>query len=705
MPAHATAITTPTTLLQACLAGGLALMGCEETDSFEGGEPSLEDAQLEADEALELGELDAPAPAPAGTDTTPPPAPADFMTCTPGSGIDTGTVVAIHDLPSNPLQPVSCTLAAGLPPGWSAAPTFPVVAGQTAPWKLQAYCSYDFAGGQPTQLDYDHLYQRLTTVPGLAESAAVDCVSMDGMGGLDGDPEIEEGLYQAFRENVDALDSVQGGSLENVGLYVLDQIQEWEFASTTPHHHGHNMGYIARDLLCPDFLSSYCDDNLHFELALPREHDGQFEPHLGGGYVGSYGDVVSATYRAVMRWQAQYEDPNNQNPERRFVLLAAFGAARELDPNFDRGPYAAMRDVLDLVACQGGLFVGSVGNASDPGCAANDGALYPAVFAGDLTPSAQTCADLGVVPLGVTPNPLDVDPYPISYEDRTLVEAVGMVDAWDELPALSRDNATPNLLTYGTQVWVPNPTGNMVPLTGTSVSAAVSAATFTLVWALRPELTAREVRQLVYDAGYDTGLNTEIGKGVQGQPAHRVSLCAAVEDACSPLATCPVTHCASAAAPAADGNREKYQEAVAKTLEGGSVTLTPGGAMATATAICLNPDADRMSHPTPENPACPQCDIDVDDGGGSVHSLHIDLLAEYKFGQLHEVQGGHIKTFDVIGAETGQFDLTPDQVNLIINAAPDEVTTVDFDVAAPHSAALIFDLASGRQAIGEVPCR
>lgn len=663
------------------LTAGLGLSACLDAES-------TTELDLPADAELDLpsdAELDASPGSPMQPESGLLPPPPEFMTCTPGEGIDTGQVTA--RLPDGPNIPDTCSLGAiGLPKGWTSEPLFKAIQGLSVPDGLEPYCLYSYQGVSPSADAYTRLYHRLDQVPGMAKTAAVDCVALSGMSGLDGDAHIDAGLYQAFRNNIAAIDSLAGAQLDAVGVYVVDQIAEWEFGSSTPHEHGHNMGYIVRDVLCPDADSDYCDAHLHFEAGLIRTSDGAIDPGIGGGHVGSHVDISRAIYRAIMRWRAQAVDPFVDDPERHAVIMGAFGANPTLSVAADRGAAAALREVLDLVACSGGIFVASSGNANDPGCAANDGPLFPAALANEKSPDAGRCAELGVPELGPA--------FPVSYGDRPLVDAVAMVDAWDRLPALARDKALPDLVTYGTQAWVPNPTGKMRPQTGTSVATAVTAATMALVWAVEPSLSAREVHEVLYETGYATSYQAHYG--LAGDiPVRRVSVCSAVAKVCGK--DCP-SACTGAAAPASDGHRGHYHEAVDTALD--AALVNDGGEATLAPPVCLDPPGNVLSEPTPENPACPYCDVDTGIDGVS-HALNLDLLEAFKSGP-HEVLAGHLLAVDVTGSILGRHELTNAQIAALKAASDPTVTVVHFTQPNLDGGTLVFELANGRTAIGEV---
>ncbi|HXU33189.1 MAG TPA: S8 family serine peptidase, partial [Thermoanaerobaculia bacterium] len=142
----------------------------------------------------------------------------------------------------------------------------------------------------------------------------------------------------------------------------------------------------------------------------------------------------------------------------------------------------AVYDALAYAAENGALTISAAGNAI--------GGPIP-----ELGPT---------LPAGWYARPPEVPMLPPSEE--TVIWAVGGVARGGKPLVNSRKDSEPGLVTYGDHAVVKLPKGGYTkPLTGTSVSAAVASAAAAVVWHLRPELSGREVMELLSASGSDLG--------------------------------------------------------------------------------------------------------------------------------------------------------------------------------------------------------
>ncbi|MEM7677675.1 MAG: S8 family serine peptidase [Myxococcota bacterium] len=239
-----------------------------------------------------------------------------------------------------------------------------------------------------------------------------------------------------------------------------------------------------------------------------------------GGFFGSILDLALAIEDAVVAWRQDASD-------RPLVINMSLGW-----PSIHGGAYqhveelpAPVRAVWDAIAkarCYGAAVVASTGNRTE-GPSAGQGPLYPAGWASKTAPSVDTCHALGVEEVA--------EGYD---ESGPLVFAVGGLEANDADLGLGRQQARPRWVAPAAHAVVADGDEHSALQTGTSVASAVTAAAAAIVWSYRPELSADEVFDVVYEGGADIGRPVELCVGgCEAQTARRVSICGAVMQACS----------------------------------------------------------------------------------------------------------------------------------------------------------------------------
>ncbi len=223
-------------------------------------------------------------------------------------------------------------------------------------------------------------------------------------------------------------------------------------------------------------------------------------------------------------------------------------------------PSRVVYNALLHASCQGALIIAAVGN--DPGYApALTGPMYPAIWEKLHAPEYDECQSLG----DVAALPPDGKNQEAAY--RPLLHGVAGVDGAD-LPILvgRRDSRTRLAAPASLLVAFPDsaadagyasaagcstpPCDVSYPMTGTSVSAAVTSAIAAAVWANRPDWPASKVMDAVHGGGE---LLQELVAGAPrsvppdvcldgactGLEVRRVSMCGAVKKACEGLPSCP----------------------------------------------------------------------------------------------------------------------------------------------------------------------
>jgi len=263
--------------------------------------------------------------------------------------------------------------------------------------------------------------------------------------------------------------------------------------------HGFSVSRTIAHLACDDADSPACADEVVAQLALPivAATDGDnSEDFENGGRTGSFTHLYDAVERALDVWKPK---------EQHLVINFSVGwdpvKADPGDENVER-----IKSQLERASCMGALIVAAAGNYSG-----STGPVFPAAFEALKAPSGEACAKFkldAIAPQkaaraakGKTP------PY------APLVHSVGAVDALDQRLLVNRRWGQPRLAALGAAVMVPGPAG--IPYTppqdGTSMSSAIVSGIAAAVWAVRPDLDAAGVMQVIYDGGV---------KLDPGQPSH-----------------------------------------------------------------------------------------------------------------------------------------------------------------------------------------
>jgi hypothetical protein len=232
-------------------------------------------------------------------------------------------------------------------------------------------------------------------------------------------------------------------------------------------------------------------------------------------------------------------------------------------------------------------------------------------------------------------------------------------------------------------------------LSGTSVSAAVTSATAALLWSFRPELRPDEVMQLIYSSGWATGQVADFA--LTGSPSvHRVSVCAALDDACTGQSgNCPTPGC-SATAPATDGNLSGFQAALEAVLADPGTNVESFQVETSAEYPTCEPPvamgSTDLSSPQPDVPLCSRCNL-TKAGGFLPNDDELSMTIDAAY--AGQILGLKLVLTDAAGTPSYHgFD--PEVVeSLNSQPYPVNVTLVMVEAAGARDAALQFSLVDG----------
>lgn len=597
-----------------------------------------------------------------------------------------------------------CSLGGTVPAQWATSPLFdggsPGVAalGEPVPASLRRYCAYDYAGPEG---EVSAWYGALTSAVDNSFTMDLATLSADCRGEFEQgdlyDVSIGEELRNAFLTNIgwstgEQIDNASGQNRETVEVAIVDTVSQ--AAADNPNiepasGHGLQMAALVRAIACPAGRSE-CVDAVHHILALPR-HDWSTTPDwVVGGVHGSQGDLAMGIYQAVEAWrERRLASPGSSSP--RLVINLSIGWERLANEalDSDRGPHASVLAAMRFASCHGALMVAAAGNTKDELCPEQYvGALAPARFEQLPAPSAVECLVLGHVPQWTSSYPI----FAGLGDYAPLVHAVGGLDESDEALINARVEAMPRLAALGANGIV-DPGAEA--LSGTSVSAAVTSATAALLWSFRPELRPDEVMQLIYDAGWATGDVADFA--LTGSPdVRRVSVCAALDDACTgESGQCPTPGC-SATAPAADGNLASFEAAVDAVLADPSTSVeTFQIETAAAYPTCEAPTemgSTDLASPQPEVPLCSRCNLGKS-GGFTANDDDLSMTIDPSFaGQILSVK---LILSDAAGTPS-YYQLDSDVIDSLNRQPyPVDVTRVLVEGEGAADAALQFMLIDG----------
>jgi hypothetical protein len=289
--------------------------------------------------------------------------------------------------------------------------------------------------------------------------------------------------------------------------------------------HGYNLGRLNRALSCD--LDGDCVGRVSTRLALDLRYvngTGIVEDRVNGGDFGSLLRLAQVIVEEVDAWQA---DPNTD----RLVINLSLGwnplyGGDGVNPLAWPADVRAVYQAILHARCQGALVVAAAGNASGGAHADATGPLYPGGWERVRSVESRCQGHF------LAPPPLSVAPT------APLVVAAGAVDEDGLLLANARPGSMPLLAAYGshgTRVDATSPFNHTLPMTGTSVSAAVVSAAAAAIWDNVPMVPTDEIHLLLSDAGPSTGFDIDVcpgGAAFCGE-SRRVEVCPTVNHLCS----------------------------------------------------------------------------------------------------------------------------------------------------------------------------
>ncbi|MCR9160710.1 MAG: S8/S53 family peptidase [Nannocystaceae bacterium] len=571
---------------------------------------------------------------------------------------DVSAQVALFD------DPVACTAPVG--PSWSGEAVFQ---GSAVPSGLRRYCAYSF-DGSATAADVEDLEHAITTRHGTPFELGVDCQAVEPQNTAITDA-IGPDLHAFFdwmsgHITADqAQAAVQLLTPAPIHTAVVDTYPQHPVAPPEPNStHGPVVASVIESFLCP---SGGCNAKVRTYLGLPRTADGL--DLTDGGQVGRQSDLARGIFAALVADQASGSDHLVIN------LSVAWEAEEFGGMNLgDMDPAArAVYDVIRVARCRGALIVAAAGNQSGISCTGE--AMAPARWEGIAAPAAGECTDLGIA------NPF-VDPVAGSR----LVHAVGGLFGPNTPMANSRGLGMPRLAAAASHTTASTRQGLQLPAvrTGTSIAAAVTSATASLVWSYRPELSPSEVMNALYNSGsVVSGVASDFGAG---GPVRRVDACAAFNHAV-PAANLPCQSTPTVS----------LSDLVAGAESAVTVTDTPTmgtlhwcfdscgnpytfQALSGSAAECeaAEPDPWRwLTSPQPTRAGCPDCVLTADSTSNQASAL---LTVGEDF-EGYDVLAAKLEVIDDLG-ETHFFGVT--EKDLAQSAVePTRTAAADYDVSVP----------------------
>jgi hypothetical protein len=296
--------------------------------------------------------------------------------------------------------------------------------------------------------------------------------------------------------------------------------------------HGHALAHIARQLICTSDPYEHCAAQITTRLAMPiikfnsrRSKDNEFNTERGG-FIGMQSHLAEAIRSEVDAWR-------KRKLQQHLVLNLSLAWDGDLFSGLDEQQISEMKAgtqavyrALQYAASFDVLVIAAAGNKKREPCTST-GPLLPAAW--ERGEPQQGC--------------------PEEPPGTALLYAVGGVRANGDPLGNARSSGRPLLATYAEKAVVPSSSDPGKPtaiLTGSSVAAAVASSIAAIVWDTRPDLSPREVMDILYKSGNPLGFDADFWFGASSPPTrvlpkvHRLSLCAALEKACAGAPSCPV---------------------------------------------------------------------------------------------------------------------------------------------------------------------
>jgi subtilisin family serine protease len=251
--------------------------------------------------------------------------------------------------------------------------------------------------------------------------------------------------------------------------------------------HGFGVSRVIGSLACDDPDSQECQGRVRPYLALPYVvvTPEKWVLNRDGGNIGYFHDLFRAFRTAL----------DEHLPDRNLIINLSLG----WDPiksDVNARETRIMHQLLERAYCEGVLVIAAAGNLTG-----SEGPLLPALMETTPPPNLDRCAELGVK---MPPKAKDTFRSKLRLKPyQPLLHAVAAVDINDQRLMIVRPWGHSRLAAYGMAVTAParTPTGFTIPMTGTSMSAAIVSGIAGAIWRARPNLSAADVMAIVYEGG------------------------------------------------------------------------------------------------------------------------------------------------------------------------------------------------------------
>ncbi|HVF59703.1 MAG TPA: S8/S53 family peptidase [Thermoanaerobaculia bacterium] len=288
--------------------------------------------------------------------------------------------------------------------------------------------------------------------------------------------------------------------------------------------HGFTLARVAQQLVCPPEPGAHCAAQITTRLALPIiDFDPKSPKHNwtdpeGGGYLGMQSDLAEAIRSEVDSWR-------KEKLQRHLVLNLSmawdgelFGGLNEEQVDDLRAGTQAVYRALQYAASFDVLVLAAAGNQKREPCA-NTGPLLPAAWEREA-PREEAC------------------PETEKKKKRPLLYAVGGLQSNDQPLGNARRGGMPQRAAYGETGF----------FSGSSVATAVASSIAAVVWHYFPDHDSHWIMKRLDAGGRGLSFNADFWFGssapltAPSPKVHKLSLCAALEDACAQPGSgpCPI---------------------------------------------------------------------------------------------------------------------------------------------------------------------
>ncbi|NVB37948.1 S8 family serine peptidase [Pseudenhygromyxa sp. WMMC2535] len=506
---------------------------------------------------------------------------------------------------------------------------------------LPRYCRYLWQGGPNTDPN-----------PGLLPAAVEPLVSPDckvfPQGPLDDG--LGPRLDLAFAQGVDMVsgtDDIIGRPGAPVQISVVDTAPAQ--ASDGRSAHGPAIAAIIANVAngCVPALSKgqQCRRGVETFLGLPQI-EGVGRDEARGGYFGYQSELAEGIAAAVDAWE---------NTDHKLIINLSVGWEPSLGDLDDSGQtdhqaVMAVRDAIGFAGCRGALVVAASGNLPPGSCVS--GGISPGAWEALPGFDAGACLSVGVA-------------NPAPQTSQLLYAATPLDWSLDNLQDL-RPGSDARIATVGF-----GGVGSVYgvrrgPLTGSSVSAATLSGVAALLWSYYPAQSVDELMTKIYDSGVPRVLDgSPIMATLHGPQSpyqqHLVTACEALAYTCDALDSDP-GRCASLRSQCSGANVDRqswwqdYDSALAQLdpdaqtgawapamvpYECQACDTTPRDTKLPAhAAIDAGDMPDPWSIPQPEDPPCPMCGIQDDEGYLALDQAYRDMSLQNVSITLDDGAGG-----------------------------------------------------------------